>query len=369
MRSGRARSPRRGAALIPLALLFGACDHSTPFTPPDTILDEPLIDGNPVQLTYGASQGAAWTPDGAALVFPFRDGGRSDGDVCLGLLPASGGTIVDMLCHEGPRTTDTLDALRLPAVSPALDVAFVRSSGLPNALVPRERWLAFSPLEGPHAETRVRFIPFQSASGTQLTSLAVLRWLGDDRLAFIANAEEIVLPCDTCDPIVVESGRALIVADLSGAAPQLTEIPTAGNPIGLAVDGDDLYYVLAGDARVYRQTGVAGAPVVVHDFAPHALIRGIDVADGRLVAIANGLATTYETDAGTVLEDGPGELYLVDLGTGETQSLTRTGLRFEAPALRPGGDAVAVTGVPVRNLDSGAIVVDGPGNIWMFGQP
>jgi hypothetical protein len=120
---------------------------------------------------------------------------------------------------------------------------------------------------------------------------------------------------------------------------------------------------------VYRQAGATGTPVVVHDFTPHAFVRGIDVAEGRLVAIVNGFAETYETAAGTVLSDGPGELYLVDLGTGQTQQLTRDALRFESPALQPGGGAVAVTGVPVRSLDEGELVIDGPGDIWMFGQP
>ena len=370
MHSGRTRLPVTGAALLLLASVLGACDHSSPFTPRDNSIDGPLIDGDPVRLTYGGAANPAWTPDGDGVVVPFAEGGRPDGDVCLAMVPAAGGTIRHLVCHVGPLTTDTVDILAMPAVAEDGRLAFVRRSRPLGTVNDRERWIAFVPWDDPAAESRVRSVPFQSSAGAQLTSIGAVRWAGDDRLIFLARGETLVAPCPTCDPILVESGRRIVSVDLGGATPQYTEIETAGNPVGVAADGNDIYFVLAGDTRVYRQTGTAGAPAVVHDFVGRTMVRDIDVAGGRLVAVTDGFAIQFDdTPDGTLIQSGPGDLYLVDLSSGSEQQLERSNLRFAAPALSPSGEEIAVAGVPVAVTELGDVAISGPADVWRFGEP
>jgi hypothetical protein len=360
-----------------LLLLLGACDHSAPFTTPDYTLDEPLIDGDPARLTYGGSRDPAWTPDGGGIAVTFSDHARDDHDGCLAILPVTGGTIRNMTCHEGPLARDTVDVLSLPALAEDGRVAYLRASRPPAAQFVREQVLAVAPWGDLAAATRLRFVPFPSPGGVHLVSLSTPRWMGTDRLAFVGIGETIILPCDECQPIVVRSGRELIVADFSGTTPQFTAVATAGNPLSVAVDGDEMYYTLAGDARVYRQTGVSGAPSVAHEFVGHTVVRDIDVVNGRLAAIVDGLAAAWlgsatvytDTPDGIVVDAGPGDLYLVDLATGTEQLLARTGFRFKAPALAPAGDAIAVMALPVEQLGDNSWVVNGASEIWRFGRP
>lgn len=377
MSPGRARAPRHGAASMMLLLVLGACDHSAPFTTPDFTLDEPMIDGDPVRLTYGGSRDPAWTPDGAGVAVTFSDHAREDHDGCLAILPATGGTIGNMTCHEGPLARDTFDVLSLPSLNEDGRVAYLRASRPPTAQVVREQVLAVARWGELAAATRLRFVPFSSPGGVLLVSLTTPRWMGTDRLAFVGKGETIILPCEVCEPVVVRSGRELIVVDFGGSTPQFTAVATAGNPLSVAVDGDELYYTLAGDTRVYRQTGVSGTPTVAHDFVGHTVVRDLDVVDGRLAAIVDGLAATFgpatvysDTPDGTVVDAGPGDLYVVDLATGTEQLLARTGFRFAAPALAPSGNAVAVMALPVAQLgNDDSFVVNGQADVWVFGRP
>ena len=364
MHSGRNRPSLSGAGTVLSVLLLAGCEHSQPFTPPDAGTGGPLRDTEPTRLTYSQSSGSpAWTPDGEALVFPFVDQSRPDDDVCLALLPAEGGTISRLICHQGPLTSDTTDRLELPALASDSRLAFIRSSRPVGSVNDRERWLVAAPWDDPADERLLRFVPFQSSTGTQLSSVGDIRWLDDQRLIILANAQTITGVCPTCR---VESGREIVLVDLAGGGIQFTELPVTGNPSSIATDGGDLYYTVAGENAVYRVRGGAGTPVVVHTFATRNAIREIDVAAGTLAAVTDGFGSVVvDTPDGTILEGGPGELVLVDLATGAEQEIATGDLLFNAPALAPDADAVAVVAVPYVTVAGAISIVGGP-DIWRF---
>lgn len=373
MSAGRTRVQLLAAATA-AALVLTACDHSTPFEPPDSGRSGPLVGGDPARLTYGGTAHApSWTPDGETLLFSFVDGARDDADRCVGQLPRAGGTIIRTICHSGALTTDSLDQLTLPALSGAGELAFVRASRRLGSIVDRERLLLVAAWDDPSATRVLRGIPFTSG-GTLRSSIASLGWIDGERLAFIANAEFIALPCPLCDPIVVESGRDIIVLD-PATAPAFTVVPVPGNPTSVSGSGADLYYTLAGDSRLYRGS-VGGAASVVHDFAELGVVRGVHVAGNRLVAVVGGGVETYETDEGIAQRDEGGQLWIMDLPAGTPTPIVSLTHLFREPRLSPDGGAIIATGVPFdevviyEGLEPVGIVlvVDGPPDLWRFGE-
>jgi hypothetical protein len=368
MRAGRIVMRLTRVASLALPALIAACDHSTPFERPDDPPRGPLIPGDPVRLTYGGTAAEpAWLPDASGIVFSLVDASRPDDDRCLGVMPAVGGQVTRLLCYTAPFAGDSTDQLSHPAVA-GTDLAFVRHNRPVGSVRDRTRWLHAGAWAAGAGAAPVQSIPFMSGT-VQVTSVSSLAWLASGRLAFIANGETVYLPCQGCDAVLVEAGRQLIVADLTGAAPALVTVPTAGNPTSVASggSGDTFYYTLAGDTRVYRQDGAAAPPTVVHDFVGSTRVRDIDVAGGRLAAVVDGAAVEHVTDDGVLLEGGPGLLRIVDLGTGAEQPVHRAGMLFSAPALSPDGSVIAVIGTPAHTNEFGVIVIDGPPDLWRFG--
>jgi hypothetical protein len=351
-----------------------ACEHSTPFDPPSHGQDGPLTGGDPVRLTYGSNaQPPAWTPDGESILFSFTDASRPDDDRCVAQMPRTGGSIVRLICHAGVLTTDSLDRLEQPALNEAGRLAFVRSSRRLGSITDRERWLSTLSWADPATVDRVRSIPFQVAGGLR-TSIASLEWLDDARVAFIANAEAIVLPCEVCDPIVVESGRELLVLDPTVGGEFLV-VPVPGNATSVSGTPDELFYTLAGDTRVYRGS-LAGGASVVHDFGAAGIARSVHVAGNRLVVLVGGLIRDYDDPAGVVQTDEGGALWVMDLPNGTPAPILSQTQLFREPALSPDGAAIVAIAVPITveaiivegepvGLDT---TISGPPDLWRLGE-
>lgn len=377
MRAGRTL---RGACALPLALLLAvtACDHSAPFTSPDTGSDGPLQPGSVTRLTYGGSAGApAWTPDGSEIVYSFVDLARPDDDRCLGVLPRAGGTMRRVICHATPQSTDTLDQLSRPAVSVESGLAFLHYSRRLGANDDRTRALLHAPWSDPLAATVIRTLPFPLASTELALSVSDVEWLAADRLAFLANASLIAAECPACPGEAVEAGRRIVIAQLGGSVPTFSEVALPGNPTSLAAgSGGALYYTLAGDGRVYRLPQ-GGVPEVAHDFGAE-IVRDVHVAGSELVAVVGGSVEVLSITDGTLAQrDGGGRLVVVDLGDGTPQPIATPPLLFRDPAISPEGAAVVAVGVPyVLELIEGpegevlgmdTVVVGGP-DLWRIGE-
>jgi hypothetical protein len=373
MHSGRTRAPLAGAA-VAVTVMLAACEHSTPFESQDHGPSGPFAAGQPTRLTYGGTaRTPSWTPDGEAILFAFVDDGRDDHDTCIGSMPRGGGSVTRTICHSGALTADSLDRLEFPSLSSEGELAFVRASRIIGSLVDRERLLAVAPWDGAAPARRVQGIPF-AFDGEQRTSIASVQWLDDARLAFVANGEAIVVPCEDCEPIVVESGREILIAEAAAAA-GLTVVPTPGNATSVSGTPGDLYYTLAGDTRLYR-AAAGGTASVVHDFGALGVVRDVHAGGDRLVMVVGGLVPVYETDAGTVQQDEGGELWVMDL-PGGTPTLIRSLTHFfRRPVLSPDGEVIAALAVPfdIEPIYEGTTpigidtIVTGPPDLWSIGE-
>lgn len=371
--------------LLPL-LLLAACGHSEPFDVPSDGLDGPLIPGNPVRLTY-ADLGATaptWTPDGTSVVYSYvrRGGGPTvSSERCIGILPATGGTITREICSRSVFFTQAGDSFDWPAVSPDSQLAF-HHVGQPAGASAAVDALLLAPLSDPTAIRPLRSFPFQGPDAFYV-GLSSLRWLGASRLAFVGTAEEIYEPCPppgACDPVLVPYGRNIMQIDPS-APGAVSVVPGTlfATSVSAGTSADEIYFTLAGDSRVLRELLSTGEIGVVHDFAPEGIARDVHYADGNLVVVVAGHVRVLSDDIGPLqIDDQGGLLRVVNLGSGAvTDPAAPSQMWFRHPTLSPGGAAIAAEGfsyvIDTTRGSTGEIAaidsIAGSGSIWLFGTP
>jgi hypothetical protein len=137
--------------------------------------------------------------------------------------------------------------------------------------------------------------------------------------------------------------------------------------------GDEIYYTLNGDPRVYRQALSTGAVTVVHDFGVAGAARDVHVVGSSLAAVVGGrIAYGVNPAFGPTAWDSGGVLHLVDLQTGEDVILDPAGL-YRRPQISPTGSALVAEGYPLilTTLPGGEVdtIVDRRGDLYLFGQP
>src|SRR3954464_15066754 len=96
--SGRRAWPVLPAVLLASALCpaaLAACSHTDAFTDTDPPpLTEPFASGQLEQFTFNLADDGlpTWTPEGRTILYSTERWDSPDHDLCLGTLPASGGT-------------------------------------------------------------------------------------------------------------------------------------------------------------------------------------------------------------------------------------------------------------------------------------
>ncbi|MDF3052466.1 MAG: hypothetical protein K0S19_571, partial [Geminicoccaceae bacterium] len=170
------------AWLLFLSLL--GCGHTEPFTatPPGT--DQPFEIGPPARLTVnsGPDRGAAWLPDGSGILYSTQQLERPDNDVCLALIPPSGGSQRQLSCDLTPTGADTTEAIEFPAPTPDGRLAFVALGSPINAITPRTVAISIGSQVNPSDRTGLQPLPYTLPSGTLHSGASQLRWLSPDTL-------------------------------------------------------------------------------------------------------------------------------------------------------------------------------------------
>ncbi len=361
-----------------LLSLFVACTHSDAFTPHDSSTSEPLVAATPTRLTYNpqADVDPFWLPDGTGIIYAWGTGGAlpGDRDQCLGELPATGGSLRNVLCNHGPFASDSIETLAWPAVSPGNRLAYSRTSRFRTGLVDATA-LVVGSRAVPDSFDFVRRFPFQIGSSFYLAP-AYTSWLSDSLLVFIGLTDTPV-PCPApCTGILVRSGRDILRADLQGGSALVTAVPGSAWATSVARAGPaDIYFTTAGSSQVFRQELGGGASTSVHDFGPGGIARDVQVANNRLAAIVGGLVQLRPDNTSTIQDDIAGRLFIVDLASGTERELAAPATLFRHPALSPDGAEVVVEAFPLR-LDeirgpAGTLIrvdttVTGGPDLWMF---
>ena len=131
-------------------------------------------------MNQGPDRGAAWLPEGSGILYSSQQLGRRDNDVCLALIPATGGSQRHLTCDLSPTGADSADAIESPAPTPDGRLAFVARASRIEAITPENISIAVGSLRNPSDRTRVQIIPCPLPGGPLHSGASQLRWLAPD---------------------------------------------------------------------------------------------------------------------------------------------------------------------------------------------
>ena len=367
--------PRR-LAQAALVLLLG-CGHTEPFATPSNGTDQPFDPTPPVRLTLspGADRWPTWLPDGSGILYGAQELARSDRDVCLAQLLPGGGQQTMIWC-DVPVGAEWTDGLLSPGVALDGRLAYLATSHTVNGLAPEINGLRVAPALDPFGGAVALRLPYQRAGGS-IAALSHLRWLGDDRLAFVAQSvrhRDLCPPCPQ-DTLVANVAVELLTLGEAAAVP----VPGTEFASGLAAlpESGDLLYTLDGDTRIFRRNLAINAVSVVHDFGAAGIARDLHLAGNRLAVVVGGrVGGIVDPVLGPMQWDSGGVIHLLDLGGGPAVALEATDRIFRRPALSPAGDRLVAEGYLVtvsRSTDPGTgqevvdTAVGGGSDLYLFG--
>ena len=325
----------RLALAAALGLWLG-CSHGEPFAVPAQGTDQPLVPGVPTRLTYSALSDSqpAWLPDGSALLYSARRLDLPDTTTCLEFLPPTGGSASRSICPFVSVWLDSTRALQAGAVSPSGRVAYLRSARTaPNLGWSRRQLELLDPGAAPRLLT---IVPESSATVPPHNDVAQIRWLDDNRFVYRAGLYYLFFPClGYCPPLEADSGRFVVLADLTNGPAVFSVVPGTQGTTSLATAGSDtILFTTYGDSRVHREVLSTGVTGVAWDFGAGHTVVGVQIAGSRLVAIVDGTPWMADLQAATSSQINPGP--------------------YSTPALSPDGKRL--------------LVLRG-GDLWLFNLP
>lgn len=346
--------------VVPLLLVLAACDHSTPFDPPDTSNEGPFSAAEPVRLTYalGGVHAAAWTPAGDSILYSWRV--PAEPDRCIAVLPAAGGSIGSQVCPRNDAGADSVHLFDLPAVAEGGALAYKRIRARANSNVFLGGLFAAS-RAAPDATTPLMNLP-GTVGGVLYQDATVLRWRDDGRLVALGMVDEIwectvVPPATACDDQLVRHARDVLLLDPAGSATPIagTRLATSAAP---GANADELFLTFAGDTRLHRLQISTGTLATVHDFGAAGIARAAHHAAGRVVVVVGGSVGLLDDNNGPLqFGDAGGTLWVVGAdGSGATP--VGGGLAYLAPALSPDGSAVVAEADPLATGNSSLYRID-----------
>jgi hypothetical protein len=357
-------------------LLF-ACGHTDPFAIPPFGTTQPFDPTPPVRLTFNesADRGASWLPDGSGILYSAQQLGRADADVCLAELPPGGGSQRRLVCDLAREDANLTNALESPAAGVDGRLAFLAvSNSIGGTNFTTEALTVAPALDGAGA-AMVQRLPYTLPGEPEHSWVTQISWQGENRLLYLAGLTAIRRPCPLCVLDTITTGLKAALLDLSapGAVPVVLPGTDFASGVSPGATGDEVFYTLNGDTRVYRRVLSTGDQSVVHDFGAAGIARDVQTAGGRLTATVGG-RVHFESDAilGPVQWDSGGFVHVVDLGTGADVALPDEQRLFRRPVLAPGGDRLVAEGYPLIIVGSGAsadTTVGRAGDLYLFSTP
>jgi hypothetical protein len=343
------RPVRERCAQLAILLALG-CGHTDSFTNPSQSTDQPFDPTPPVRLTLntGSDRDAAWLPDGSGILYSAAQSSRTDGDVCLALIPPGGGSQRQLYC-DVPGGEGLRDAILTPAPANDGRLAFLATISTVNGQIPFSQAISLAPSLDASAGVSVRTFPYTAADGQVHRTAAQLRWLDSTRLVYLGETMEARRNCMFCPLDSLATGLAVAIFDVTNPGSQPTIIPGTEFASGVSPGEtpDVIYFTLGGDTRVFQRTLSTGSVQPVHDFGSAGIARDVQVQSGHLVATVGGrVAFSFDPVLGPAQWDSGGIVHLVDLAGGTDTPLPGPGL-FRRPVLSPSGDRVVAEGYPL----------------------
>lgn len=374
----RPATPTRWTARATLALAYlgAACGHSDPFSNPQGT-DAPFDPGPPARLTLNSAHDGnpAWLADGSGILYSAQQLNREDADVCLAELPPTGGSQRRLTCDiPGGRTER--DAAQSAAAGVDGKLAFLSAgNGGLTGTSPVFIGIAVSTtLDATKAQT-VRALPFTPPGGTVQDYAGFLRWVTPVQLVYVGQRFRVFRPCGDpalCPFDTLIYGTEITLLDLEGEGAPTTVVPATAEATGVAPiqDGAALLYTLPNDTRIYRRALSGGEVTVFRDFGPAGVVRDVNAAADRVVAVVGGrIAFSVNPQLGPTQWDSGGVLHVLDLEGGDAGVLETPERLYRRPALSPDGTRVVAEGFTliVTGLFDADTTVSKNGDLYLFG--
>lgn len=363
--------------LLTIAATLG-CGHTEPFSAPPFDRNQPFDPSPPVRLTLnrGPDRRPAWLPDASGILYSTQLVGTRESDVCLGRLPASGGSQQQLTCALTPNSINLTDALE--SAAPATDgrLAFVAATSNIGAGGPDAQSIALATVGDPATQQSLHSVPYSIPGGRLHTGVSQIRWLGPNRLVFLGEAVTVLRPCPLCPIDTLRSGLDAVWLEVNEAPPVVLHA-IAGTDYASGVSPgateDEVYYTLNGDARVYRKQLSTGDVTVAHDFGAAGFARDVHVVGDRMAAVVGGrVAFAVDSSLGPTQWDSGGLVHLVNLQDGSDMILDAPGPGLSRrPQLSPSGSAVVAEVYPLL-IGLGPTTdttVSKVGDLFTYGQP
>jgi hypothetical protein len=343
--------------ILALCGLWG-CGHSEPFTPRNFGTDQPFDLTPPIQITlnHGPDRRAAWLPDGSAIFYSTQPEGSEDHDVCLAVLPRTGGRQRQLICDLSPNAAELTEALESAAPGADGRLAYVAATGRVGLIAPELQELSLATVADPVTRTPVLRIPYAIPGRRTHGGVSQLRWLSPTRLLFLGEAVSVITPCNGCEKDTLRTGLDAVLLDISAAGALPEAIPGTDYASGVSPGGtaDEIYYSIGGDSRVYHLNLATGAASVIHDFGAAGIVRDIHVVGNRMAAVVGGrVHFTVDPALGPTQWDSGGIVHLVNLQDGSDVTLddpTNGGL-FRRPQISPSGSQIVAERNPFVFLE------------------
>ena len=337
-------------------LLALACSHGEPFAVEDQGSEVPFSATPPVRLTFsdGDDRTAAWLPDQSGIIYSSERLDAADHDRCLLVLPPGGGSAKRSICRRDPAQEDSTDRYEAPAVSAGGRIVFLRAVSTIGLQKGPAMHLMLGSIDDPAAAAEVTIVPYFASSGKTHFSVSHTQWLGPDRFVYLA--EDLFYQGSTFLPDTFSTGLEIVRGDIAGDAVTLTVVPGTelASSVAAGPDDDTIYFTLGGDSRVLRQSLSTGERTIVHDFGGGVIARDVQVRGSTLVAIVGrSVLFQFEEAHGWVQRDEGGDLHVVNLATGASQSVSLEGTLFRRPALSPDGRFIVVEASPFAEVHVG----------------
>jgi hypothetical protein len=372
----RRPGPRRFVRLLALAATLG-CGHTEPFSAPPFDRNQPFDPSPPVRLTLnrGPDRRPAWLPDGSGILYSTQLVDIRDKDVCLARLPATGGSQRQLTCALTPTSINLTDALE--SAAPAADgrLAFVAATSGIGAVVPDAQTIALASVGDPATRQSLRPVPYTIPGGRLHQGVSQIRWLGPNRLVFLAEAVSVLRPCQFCPLDTLRSGLDAVWLNVDGTPATLNAIAGTDYASGVSPGAteDEVYYTLNGDARVYRTQISTGDVTVVYDFGAAGFARDVHVVGSRMAAVVGGrVAFAVDPSLGPTQWDSGGLVHVVNLQDGSDMILDPPGLS-RRPQLSPSGSGIVAEVYPLNIArfpdETADTTVSRVGDLYSFGQP
>jgi hypothetical protein len=328
-----------------------ACGHTEPFGTQGYDTDQPFDPTPPLRLTLnrGPDRSPAWLSNGSGILYSTQLSGARDNDVCLALLPPTGGRQQALTCTLSSRGDQLREAIESAAPDSAGRLAFIFASSAPDAVLPASQSLVLATVDRPAEYRPLLALPYTSASGRLTTGISQLHWSGTGRLVFLAEQISTRRPCDGCQLDTIRAGLEAVslAVDQAPTAPEFVAGTDFASGVSPGSNDHEIYYTLGGDTRVYRKDLLTGDLAVAYDFGAAGLARDVDVVGSRMAAVVGGRASfSIDPSLGPVQWDSGGILHVVDLQTGSDVVLDGPGL-FRRPRLSPDGVTVVAELYPL----------------------